>query len=73
MGSNIITQGFNGKKLRAKFCTSTNYILFSERTPESGGDILLSKLLDGRCQVQSPVALVCLAAMSFPWFSSKLA
>ena len=31
------------------------------------------KLVDGRCQVQSPVALVDLAVRSFPWFSPKLA
>ena len=31
------------------------------------------KLVDGKCQVQSPVALVDLAVRSFPWFSPKLA
>ena len=32
-----------------------------------------SKLEDGECQVQTPVALVDLAVRSFPWFSPKLA
>ena len=32
-----------------------------------------SKLEAGRCQVQTPVALVDLAFRSFPWFSPKLA
>ena len=32
-----------------------------------------SKLEGGKCQVQTPVALVDLAVPSFPWFSPKLA
>ena len=39
----------------------------------SGRAVLRSKLVDGKCQVQSPVALVDLAVRSFPWFSPKLA
>ena len=35
--------------------------------------VLRSKLLDGRCQVQFPVALVDLAIRTFPWFSPELA
>ena len=31
------------------------------------------KLVDGKCQIQSPVVLVDLAARSFQWFSPKLA
>ena len=29
------------------------------------------KLVDGKCQVQSSIALVDLAVWSFPWFSPK--
>ena len=34
---------------------------------------LCSKLVDGRCEVQSSVELVVLVVRNFPWFSSKLA
>ena len=40
--------------------------------PTSGGAVLRSKLVDGMCRVQFPVALVDLAVRSFPWFSPKL-
>ena len=33
--------------------------------PTSGGAVLCSKLVDGRCQVQSPVAIVDLAIRIF--------
>ena len=41
--------------------------------PTSGRAFLHSKLVDRRCQVQSPVALVDLPVRSFPWFFPKLA
>ena len=41
--------------------------------PTSGRGIVLSKLEDKRCQIQSLVALVDLAIRSFSWFSTKLA
>ena len=44
-----------------------------ERSLTSGDAVLRSKLVDGRCKVQSPIALVDLAVRSFPWFSPKLA
>ena len=31
------------------------------------------KLVNGRCQVQTPVTLVNLIVWSFPWFSPKIA
>ena len=40
--------------------------------PTSSAVVLRSKLVDGRCQVRSPVALVDLAVRSFLWFSPKL-
>ena len=43
----------------------------TENRPISSGAVLLSKLADGRCQVQSPVTLVDLAVRSFPWFFSE--
>ena len=39
----------------------------------SGATVLYSKVVDGRYQVQSPVAVVNLAVRSFPWLSPKLA
>ena len=42
------------------------------RRPTSGRVVLCSKLVDGRCQVQTLVPLVDLAVRSFPWFSPKL-
>ena len=44
-----------------------------KKCPTSGGAVLRSKLVGGRCQVQTPVVLVDLAVRSFPWFSPKLA
>ena len=41
--------------------------------PTSGWAVLRSKLVDGRCQVQSLVRLVDLADRSFPRFSPKIA
>ena len=35
----------------------------------NGGEVLRSKLVDGRFQVRFPIALVDLAIQSFPWFS----
>ena len=35
------------------------------------GAVLRSKVVDGRCQVQSPLALVDLTVRSFPWNSQK--
>ena len=32
----------------------------------------VQKLVDGRCQLHSSVALFDLAVLSFPWFSPKL-
>ena len=40
--------------------------------PTNGGAVLLSKLVDERCQVKSSVVLVDLAVRSFPWFTPKL-
>ena len=40
--------------------------------PASPPVYLRSKLVDGRCEIQSPVALVDVAVQSFPWFSLKL-
>ena len=39
--------------------------------PSSGGAVLRINLVDVRCRVQYPVALVDLAIWSFPWFSPK--
>ena len=43
--------------------------------PTSGGVVLRSILVDGRCQVQFPISLVDLAIRSYQllWFSPKLA
>ena len=47
-------------------------VLYTHTRPISDGAVLRLKLVDGRCRVQFPVALVDLAARSFPWFSPKL-
>ena len=41
--------------------------------PTNGREVLFSKLVDGMCLVQFPVALVDLTVRNFPWFSQKLA
>ena len=41
--------------------------------PTNGRAVLRSKLVDGRCQVQSPVAHDDLVGRSFLWFSGKFA
>ena len=46
-------------------------LILSVLGPTSGCTVLRSKLVEGRCQVQSLVELVNLAVQSFPWFSPK--
>ena len=43
------------------------------RNPNSGRAVLRSKLEDGKCRVQFPVALIDLAIRNFPCFSPELA
>ena len=48
--------------------------MFSDSySPTSGRAVLRSKLVDGRCRVQFPIALADLAVWNFPWFFPKLA
>ena len=63
---------FFGDVLNMSCLFLENEYLYVTR-PSSGGAVLLAKLVDGRCQVQSPVVLVSLVVRSFPWFSPKLA
>ena len=49
--------------------TSTQIRLYVR--PTSGGKVLRSKLVDGRCQIQSPVMLVEVAVRNFLWFFSE--
>ena len=42
--------------------------LQNDLSPTSGEAVLSSMLVDGRCQVQSPVAFVDVAVRSFPIF-----
>ena len=48
------------------------HLVSNEVSSTSGRKIVSSKVVDERCQVQSLVALVDLAALSFPLFSPKL-
>ena len=45
----------------------------SKKAPPVEQAVMPSKLVDGRCRVQSPVALVDLAVRSFLWFTPKFA
>ena len=47
-------------------------LLMAEISLTSGRAVLPSKLVDGRCRVQSPVEHVDLVFRNCPWFSPKL-
>ena len=47
--------------------------MYSKKTETLFVVVLRSKLVDERCRVQFPIALVDIAVLNFPWFSPKLA
>ena len=50
-----------------------NFYFLFYHSPASGGAVLPSKLVCGKCRHRSTGALVDLAVRSFPWFSPQLA
>ena len=66
----ILKRGHMKQTIRVT-CIRTSEIFPKCNSSTSCRPVFCSKLVDGSCRFQFPIALVDLAVRSFPWFSPK--